>query len=79
MAIKTGIEITYDDDTGEVYEVKLSEELANEKPLFKADVLQDALDGIAEVYERELSTKLFPDWERRVKEAKQKRNESAAT
>ena len=53
MARKIAIKIFYDEKTGEVEKVDCTQRFAEEGPLFRLDVLRDAIDALDHIYKYE--------------------------
>ena len=53
MARKIAIKIFYDERTGEVEKVDCTQRFAEEGPLFRLDVLRDAMEALDHIYEYE--------------------------
>ena len=50
--IRKAIEIYYDDECGEVFEIKTAKFFAKENVLLRLDVLQDAIEEIQSCYDQ---------------------------
>ncbi len=64
MAKKVALRVYFDDQTGEIEKVDCSKRFKNEGPLFRMDVLKDAIVALERIYRYERS-KFFMDFTER--------------
>ena len=55
MAKKVALRVYFDDQTGEVEKVDCTKRFENEGPLFRMDVLKDAIVALEKIYRYERS------------------------
>ena len=54
MSLKRAFSVWYNDQTGEMTDLKMAPEFAAENPLFRADVMAEAAEVVEEFYENRL-------------------------
>ena len=64
MARKIALQVYFDDETGEVDEIGSTKRFEDEGPLFRMDVIKDAITILEDIYQYERS-RFFMDFNER--------------
>ena len=64
MAKKIALRVYFDDETGEVDEIKSTQRFEDEGPLFRMDVIKDTIIALENIYQYERS-RFFMDFNER--------------